>query len=267
MADQSLLNAFTNGIGERLQVFRRWVYADTKEALEWKSRPDPSSSLLPVDSVRMDDPDGMVGQWRANQNSSEAGSSANLPVMIMAIERGTMVPEVDKLRGIADAIQVELPGAAGRLYWLRMIPLSVRAQIVFLASEPHSVSSITGQLVQFFSSMDNRRFSVRVPIGMGHWDNVTMTIFDVDSLMPNYGQVGDQTNLHYGQLDITLCGSLPRVMINPNQPNQAHGPDPDDPLGDGSRPVVTDSRIHENHLPIADVHADPATGQVAEVAL
>lgn len=253
-------------IGTVMRDFRRWMMAETEHADAWKARP-LNESVAGCKARMIDDVEAMLADWRKNQNADKPGTSAFLPVALLATAAVTMPPDLSQLVGIPYWLDVAIPGQAeGEEHKVKMrtIPLAVRAQVVYFSTNPHDASSFANQFAAYMTDDANRRFDVLYELGGGVVDAWPMTVFE-NSLMPDSAQVGE-SNLSVVTVDFTMAGLVPQVIGlrldadgNPVGPDQTTDPDTPRPPG----LVVTDVDVLDPPLDRhTHVHADPETGAI-----
>ena len=207
----STLELFQQSWGRLLADFRQWIMADTADLRHWQSRALPEA-IRACPGRMIDDAEGMLAEWRQNQNvAGKPGSTALLPVMLTAFEPVASVPDVSSIRGVADWIEVQIPSdTQGRTVQMRTIPTAIRAQIAIFTATPHSAFTVASQFCAYLTSEKKRQLPMRVHFGAGLHDDWQLTVLD-NSLIPSRIQ-SDAKNLSIVAVDVVLNGLVPQIV-------------------------------------------------------
>lgn len=182
--------------------FKQWLMADTKTLQDWKKRP---KSIKMCSSRMVDDFDKMLGQFRTKSDDNL------LPVLLVAVAKVNMPPDVDKLRAIPYLRNGILPNdEQKRRVKYRLIPSAFRVQIAFVSPDQDSVSSFLNQFCAYMQDDFKRRFDVEYGVAPDLTTTFAMTVFD-NSLFPDRTNV-EQDNLEVGTVDFTIGGYIPQIL-------------------------------------------------------
>lgn len=189
-----------------LTDFKKWMVADTKPLYDWKHRP---KAIKGVSGKMVDDTEGIVRQWRTKSEDVQ------LPVMLCAVGKVAMPPEVGTVRGIPYFQKAIIPTDPQlRHIKFRAMPTALRVQFVFLSPDQDSVGSLLNQFSLYMQDEFKRRFLVRYCLAPNVYTDWAMTVFD-NSLYPDTSSF--QSNLEAGIMDFTIAGLVPHVVgLNPN---------------------------------------------------
>lgn len=258
---RSELEAAMKAWGGVLADFRNWLMPNTKFLREWKQR-ELKDAIAAVPGRMIDDSTAMLEKWRQHTNGDKQGSTSFLPVMLTAMAVVTTPPDVSTMYGIPYWIDTVLPNdPQKRRVQMRTIPKMIRAQVVFICTEPHSAGALTNQLCAYFTDEAKRRFKVQYHVGDGIQDDWDLTIIE-NSLYPDSIPT-DQKNLSIAVIDLQMCGLEPQVV----------GLDADDAAVDpgGRKPaeqlgaVVVQSDIDQDtEEQIHRINADPLSEDITE---
>lgn len=184
-----------------LSDFKRWMVADTKPLQDWKHRP---KSIKGVSGRMVDDVENMVKQWRTKSQDNL------LPVMLCAVGKVAMPPDVGQVRGIPYFQNGIIPTDPQlRHIKFRAMPMALRVQFVFLSPDQDSVSSLLNQFSFYMQDEFKRRFKVKYRLAPDVETEWAMTVFD-NSLFPDTNSIQD--NLEIGIMDFTIAGLVPQVV-------------------------------------------------------
>lgn len=189
-----------------LTDFKNWMVADTKPLYDWKHRP---KSIKGVSGKMVDDTESIIKQWRTKSDD------VHIPVMLCAVGKVAMPPEVGQVRGIPYFQKAIIPtDPLHRHIKFRAMPTALRVQFVFLSPDQDSVGSLLNQFSLYMQDEFKRRFQVRYRLAPNVYTEWAMTIFD-NSLFPDTSSFQD--NLEAGIMDFTIAGLVPQVVgLNPN---------------------------------------------------
>ncbi len=203
----------------------------TTRALEEYCRRDVVRAIAWTPARVLDSAEDMLAQWRSNDNSGAPGTSASLPVILVALSREpTLSPEWQQQLG--DPIDVVLPNdPKQRVFKLRQAQMDVRAQIVIFASDDPTARSLSIQYALWVASLENRRFVCPFAFTGVSFDYPCM-IETPDVLFQTVPS--DQKNLAILVADLTLRPTVPLLRSpgfaqpNDGQGTPADGSSPDD---------------------------------------
>lgn len=182
--------------------FKQWLMADTKTLQDWKKR---NKSIKACSSRLIDDFNAMLSQFRTKSDDNL------IPVLLVAIAKVNMPPDVDKLRAIPYFRKAIIPNdEQKRRVKYRLIPSAYRVQIAFVSPDQDSVSSFLNQFCAYMQDDFKRRFDVEYRIASDLTTKHAMTVFD-NSLFPDRSSV-EQDNLEVGLVDFTIGGYIPHIV-------------------------------------------------------
>lgn len=231
-----------------LTDFKKWMFADTKPLQDFKNRP---RSIKAVSGKMVDDTESIIKQWRTKSDE------VNLPVMLCAVAKVAMPPEVGQIRGIPYFKQGIIPTDPQlRHIKFRAMPTALRVQFVFLSPDQDSVGSLLNQFSLYMQDEFKRRFQVRYRLAPKVYTEWPMTIFD-NSLYPDTSSFQD--NLEAGIMDFTIAGLIPQVVgLNPSDgidddghtfyPDTNVDPDNRNPTDNGEFDVVVEADLFSDAL-------------------
>ncbi|PFH08096.1 hypothetical protein BCF11_0448 [Collimonas sp. PA-H2] len=184
-----------------------------------------SKSIVWAPDRMIDQVQDMLAAWRKNDNDGGPGSSAHLPVMIVATGKDYSPVLGDFSRQVPEPEWVTLPGdPLNRLFQLRQMQGERRAQIVICAAEDETARSMAAQFTLFIAAVVNRRFDATYRFaGINHQWPVMLEATDVPAMNIDSGQ----KNLTILAIDLTLKETIP-LFSGPKSGEQNDG------KGDGS---------------------------------
>ena len=277
MQDSSLmcvLDAWVHVLGD----FRAWFKPETPHGMTWKQAP-LSQSIKGVKAKLIDDVEGMIADWRANKNDTKEGQTSKLPVLLTAVAETAAPPEISQVIGQPYWTDVIVPNdPQERVVQMRTIPKAVRAQVVYITSNPHDASSISDQFCAYMTDDNKRRFAVNYHLGGGLVSDFKMTVLE-NSLFPDSAP-SDAKNLTIITVDVTMIGLVPHVVGLGGEWDSVTdvGVDPDNgdvggdnATGGGQKPadqreaVVIRANLHDEEIGRHNrVDADPVTGEITD---
>lgn len=196
------------GLGLYLADFyTNYFEPDTAACKEWATRGLAKSMQFAAGRM-IDNADGMMDDWRKNNNSGKKGTSAFLPNVIVAMgkdytpalgEYSNQLPEWSYFIFPQDAQE--------RIFKLRVMQGDIRIQLAIFAAEEASARSIAMQFCSFVKSLEHRTFGHQVEFAsmFSNWPVQTQTP-DV-SVIPI--AMAEQTNLTVMTVDLMLRASIP----------------------------------------------------------
>ncbi|MFJ2989897.1 hypothetical protein ACIPF8_18675 [Collimonas sp. NPDC087041] len=184
-----------------------------------------SKSIVWAPDRMIDQVQDMLAAWRKNDNDGGPGSSAYLPVMIVATGKDYSPVLGDFSRQVPEPEWVTLPGdPQNRIFQLRQMQGERRAQIVICAAEDETARSMAAQFTLFIAAVANRRFDATYRFaGTDHHWPVMLEATDVPAMNIDSGQ----KNLTILAIDLTLKETIP-LFSGPKAEEQNDG------KGDGS---------------------------------
>ena len=255
-----------------LADFRAWIQPETPQTLAWKQRAF-KGAVFGCKSRLVDDVEGMISEWRKNASADvDEGASAFLPVLLTAVAGASQPPDVSQLRGVpyfVDAVVGE--GDQRQLIQLRTIPKAVRAQIVYISTNPHDAASISDQFCAYMTDDARRKFPVTYQFGENITEQWDMTVMD-NSLYPDVVN-SEAKNLTIITVDVTMVGLVPQVVgldpekdsVTDNGYNRKTGA-----VGGGDREfllVEEADQVDALTNKTTRISADPITGETTEQEL
>ena len=183
------------------------------------------SSIVYAPGRMIDAAEEMLAAWRRNDNNGQPGSSAFLPVMIVALAKDYVPVSGDFSRQVGDDEWITVPeDEKGRIFKLRQMQGDRRAQLLIAAAEEESARSLAAQFCLWVASVPNRRFYATYRFaGLDHqWP---VMIENIDT--PAQSIQTDEKNLTLLVVDVMLRESIPLFRA-------PKGDEPNDGKGDGS---------------------------------
>jgi len=231
-----------------LTDFKKWMMADTKPLHDWKKRP---KSIKGVSGKMVDNTEDIISSWRTKSDD------AMLPVMLCAVGKVAMPPEVGQVRGIPYFQNAIIPTDPKlRHIKFRAMPVALRVQFVFLSPDQDSVGSLLNQFSLYMQDEFKRRFKVKYRLAPNVYTEWSMTVFE-NSLFPDTSSF--QSNLEAGIMDFTIAGLIPQVVgLNPEEskgddgqtffPDTDVDPDNRKPSENGEFDVVVEADLFTDSL-------------------
>lgn len=184
-----------------------------------------SKSVVWAPDRMIDQVQDMLAAWRKNDNDGGPGSSAYLPVMIVATGKDYSPVLGDFSRQVPEPEWLTLPGDPfNRIFKLRQMQGERRAQIVICAAEDETARSMAAQFTLFIAAVVNRRFNATYRFaGIDHQWPVMLETTDVPAMNIDSGQ----KNLTILAIDLTLKETIP--LFSAPKEGEEH-----DGKGDGS---------------------------------
>lgn len=251
------------GFGRYLGRFHAQLVPTTR-ALEEFCRRDVARAIAWTPARVLDSADDMLSQWRSNDNSGLPGTSATLPVILVAISREPSLSPDWQLQGgmPTDVTLPEDPKA--RVFRMRQAQLDVRAQIVIFASDDPTARSLGIQYQMWVADFANRRFDCPYQFSGIRFDYPCM-IETPDILFQSVPS--DQKNLVILVADVTLRATVPLLQspgfaaANDGQGVPSDGFTPDDLPGFRTLRMITQN---ETGVPVHTLLTEQPDGTVAE---
>lgn len=207
---KSSLMSIQDGWIQLLADFRAWLKPESELVYNWKIAPF-AQSIRAAKSTLVDDVEALIGEYRQNKNADVVGTAARIPVLLTAVAQIEMPPDASMILGKPYFIPVVHPNDPDeRIVQMRVVPRATRAQLVFLSTNTHDISSIADQFCAYMTDDDKRRFKVHYDIGGGLVDAWDVTVMD-NSLSPSQGYT-DEKNLRIVTVDVTMVGFVPQFV-------------------------------------------------------
>lgn len=282
----SPLEAMQNAWGLKLRDFRQWCSpAGQKSTRDWKTRRVEGAIIVAKGSM-VDDVEKMLKAIQQNENAeamgdtTNSGTSVNLPVMVTAISAIESPPEREVVIGSPVWQNVVIPtDPLQRVVQARTASVSYRCQIAFFAPDPHAASSIANQFVNFWKHEAKRGVDVFYELGFAGEtiikDKWNFRVVE-NTLYPDKADVGIET-VHAVTVDCIVVGAEPTVVglggyddditdtgepdgsIPPNLPPVGGHRDPPESLNGFVVEADVIERAANRHTRVT---ADPITGEI-----
>jgi len=284
----SPLESIQNAWGLKLRDFRQWCTpAGQKSIRDWKTRRVEGAIIVAKGSM-VDDVENMLKAVQQNENAeamgdtTNSGTSVNLPIMVTAISAVESPPEREAVIGSPTWQNVVVPtDPLRRVVQMRTAAVSYRCQIAFFAPDPHAASSIANQFVNFWKHEAKRGIDVSYELGFAG-ESIIKDVWNFrvveNTLYPDKADVGIET-VHAVTVDCIVVGAEPNVVgldgyddditdtgepdgsIPPNLPPVGGHRDPPDKLNSF---VIEADIIECEANRHTRVTADPMTGDISQ---
>jgi hypothetical protein len=153
-----MLDPVKIGLAGRLAQFYAQLEPTTPQLAEFTSR-GLAQSLVWAPSRMVDQADDMLNSWRRNDASGTTTQAYSLPVMLFAVASEFTAADGAATVQVSDPQPVIIPSdPKERVFRLRVMSGSVRAQAVAFASNPGTAQSLMAQLLLWLAGTDRRRF-------------------------------------------------------------------------------------------------------------
>lgn len=201
------------GLARYLGEFYAQLSADTPAMQEYVAR-GLSKSIAWAPGRMVDQLEGMLAEWRKNDNKGTPGGSAYLPVMILAMAKDYQPVPPDWGFSSGAAMDVMNPDDPHqRAYKIRLGYGDYRAQIAIIAPEAATAHSLAYQLNLYTNDVARRRFKfVHEFAGQQHEFSALLEQIDIASI----SQQLEQDNLTGLVADINIRATIP-LFIAPGQ--------------------------------------------------
>jgi hypothetical protein len=219
----TFLDSIRKGFAGYLTGFRNSLVADTPALAEYIQRP-VAKAIVKVADRMVDDVNKMLDAWRRNNTSQQALATPFLPIMFYATAKDyTASPPDWSTRQMADPQLVQIPGdPKNRVLELRSIERDLRAQVVIVAAEDGSASSLATQFHLWVKAKENRRFQAIFSLA-GQPTPWPVLIENPDIVAVN-APADLQGNITILAIDISLRPTVPIVKgPPPGEPNDGQG--------------------------------------------
>lgn len=216
-------------LGLHLQGFQRGLMPDTRAVLEFMRRPFMDAVKLAPDRM-IDAVDEIIDAYRKNDNVPGKQPVTALPIVLVAVGKDYTPSGSEYGRVVADPIFVQIPGdKKERIFRLRVVKRDYRAQVVVMAAEGVTASSLAMQLHLYCAAMARRTLAAQHRFaGVSTYWGVQIEDPEISAISSPAGEgVKNATVL---VVDMTLRATIP--LYN------APGPDePNDGLGTSNEPA------------------------------
>ncbi|MDO5769901.1 MAG: hypothetical protein Q4P13_10375 [Psychrobacter sp.] len=203
-----------------LRDFRAWMQPTTLGLREWKRRRS-DAAIIACEGRMIDDAEAMLKALEARDtagitgDTTNSGTSVDLPVMLTAISPIESPPEWDQLIPQPYwAMGVVPHDPLQRVIEYRTAAAAYRCQVAFFSPDPHATSSVSKQFINYFRFEVKRNFDVWFEIGYAGSeiirDNWNFRALE-NSIYPDKADVG-ATNIKVAVLDLTIIGLEPTVV-------------------------------------------------------
>lgn len=201
------------GLGTYMGQFYAQLVADTPAMEEYVVR-GLFKSIVWVPGRMVDDVQGMLDEWRKNDNHRDGGRptgapglSSFLPVMLVGMAKDFSPSPPDWGVPVGGAIEIGSPADPhARMYKLRTMTSDYRAQVVIIAPEAHTAHSLALQFNLWANSAGGRRFK--------HWHEHAGIQHDFPAMLDeiDLGAVDakvEQKNLTILLIDLNIRATIP----------------------------------------------------------
>lgn len=231
---QEIKNAF----GQYMVKFFTGLVPTTKAMADYVGR-DVNKSIVMAPGRMIDEVEEMLATWRKHDNTGSPGSSAFLPIIIVAMGKDYSPVMGDFSRQLFDMQYIVIPeDQKERIFGLRQMLGERRIQVAICAADEPTARSIAAQFLLYLADYGNRVF------------RATYRFAGINNLFPVQLQANDpsavnvkteQKNLTVLAIDIMVNETIPLFSApKPGEPNDGKGSDdPDDPSGYGGVVTIT----------------------------
>ena len=210
-------------LGLHLQGFQRGLVPDTRAVLEFMRRPFMSAVKLAPDRM-IDAVDEIIDAYRKNDNVPGKQPVSALPVVIVAVGKDYTPSGSEYGRIVADPIFVQIPGdQKERIFRLRVAKRDFRAQVVVMAAEGVTASSLAMQLHLYCAAIARRNLAAMHRFaGIATYWGVQIEDPEISAISSPVGEgVKNATAL---VIDMTLRATIPVYTApGPGEPNDELG--------------------------------------------
>lgn len=214
-----LLTPVKHAIGLWLSAWHAQVYPDTPAFVEWAGR--ATHEAMAFAPARMVDAvEDMLSSWARNDNSGAPGTSAYRPVVFVAVASDYTEPPGEAGRPLTDRLPFSFAAdTLGRSFRIRTLSADLRAQVVVVAHEATTASSMMAQLCLW--AVERQRFKSNYPFA-GFTTEWPVIVLQADRLaIPT--PLGEQVCVL--SLDLTLRATMP-MFYGPRDSDATDGNDP-----------------------------------------
>lgn len=208
-----LLTPVKIAFGQWLGQFYDHFVPDTPSGEEWSDRGLPTAMAF-VPGRMVDQVEDMMTSWRMNNNATEngaggkPGTSAFVPVVLVAVAPDYTESPAEHGRPISSAMMVSIPGDA-RKFKARLMFADIRAQVCIVANESTTATSIAAQLALW--AIEVPTFHSSVPFA-GHGTQWPVKVLGADRIGIPTPSAEKVTIL---AVDFTLRATLPILYGSP----------------------------------------------------
>lgn len=209
MIPKSPVECVQDAVIQLIADFRGYFAPQTSLGHAWKVRPfNQAVGACPARMI--DDVEGMLTEWRKNENVSvTGGGTALLPCMLVAVAPIQQPPQVDQIKGIPYFLDVMRPDTE-QPFQVRGIPHCVRVQLAYVSTNSHDAASVCNQFCAYMTDDFKRRIQVTYPLGLDATDQWPMTVFE-NELFPD-SVATEAQNISIMSVDFNLLGLQPQAV-------------------------------------------------------
>ncbi|MGW8422809.1 hypothetical protein [Comamonas sp. HJ-2] len=208
-------------LGRYLKGFHEQLLADTKATAEYAARPFSKAVMLAPGRM-IDSVDAMLATYRKNDNSGNAQTKSQLPIIIVAVGKDMQPSGPEYGRGIADAQFVQMPeDPKQRIFKMRCASMDFRAQLAMVAPEEPTARTIAMQLHLYTSSLANRNLHLDFTLA-GVPQRWGAQLENPDLIAASTALEGEVKNATALVVDMTVRAWLPFLTV-PTKPEDSDG--------------------------------------------
>jgi len=198
------LKEFELAFADYMQGFKDQFIPHTRACLDFKSR-ELKDSAVYAQGRLVDDAEGMIAQWRRNDNNDK---SSKLPIMIVGLGRDYTPSTGDYARIRGDAITVQLPHNDNKHREMRAMVADRKIQVLVVASNEPTARNIGAQFALWVSAFKNRRIYPKYELD-GVFYKFPAVIEDPNVMVSNVDS--GQKNLVMMTIDLTFREQFPLI--------------------------------------------------------
>ena len=215
-APERVKEAFCEWVGAWFKI----ISPDTRALQEYSTRSLENAVILAPGRM-IDQVEEMLSRYRTNNNTPGPSTNAPLPVVILAVAKDVTPSGADYNRSIGEDVDLIIPGDPHkRLFKLRQLAVDLRAQVVFIAGDGPTATSMARQFLLFVSTISNRRFNAVYNFaGFAHAWPVALETPDVLAI----NMQNEQKNLTTLAMDIQLRTMIPYFRAPLGDEADSHG--------------------------------------------
>lgn len=218
------------GLTEFLQVFHASVLATTPAVEEFSAR-GFSDSVVWAPSSMVETAEEMLSQWQRNDTHQGPTRPPSLPVMVVALPKGSAPDSREITTQAVESVGVTFPhDSKRRLFRMSTKDCDVRTQVAIFAGDGLTARSLALQLTLFLESLDRPALTIPYPFaGLYH-------AFPAQIDLPENSAMAIETgskDLAAVAINLVLKVVVPTFMApQPGEPHDGKGvPGTDDPAG------------------------------------
>lgn len=211
---ESYSDAVKAALGRYIKGFHSTLMADTKAVAEYAARPFSKAVMLAPGRM-IDSVDSMLATYRKNDNSGNAQSKSQLPIVIVAVGKDMQPSGPEYGRGLSDAVYTQLPeDPKQRIFKIRGVSLDFRAQLAIVAADEPTARSIATQLHLYTSALANRNLELAFTLA-GVPQSWGAQLENPDLIAASTAVEGDVKNATALVVDMTVRAWLPFLTVPP----------------------------------------------------